>query len=776
KRIEYDYDLISGNVRQVTYQPGLADRYMHRYEYDGDNRIRTVYTSKDSIIWDKDAKYFFYNHGSLARTEIGDLKVQGMDYAYTIQGWIKGVNSESLDASKDMSKDGSTASTNLNARIGQDAFGYSLGYYKNDYSSAGAGSTASAFMASSSGNTNLAADAPSLYNGNISRMVSTITDPMTGNVLPQMTAYRYDQLNRIKQLKAYADLNVATNTWGSGSTYDASYKENYTYDANGNIKTLQRNGKLNTGSNPTPLAMDNLTYNYEQIANTLATYTKNTNKLRWVDDAVGTSNYSADIDDQDINNYDYDDIGNLKLDAQEEIVDIDWTVYGKVQRVIRTTTSSKPDLEFLYDATGNRIAKIVKPATTKADATTWTTTWYTRDASSNVMATYEHSKNVQNNEKYLHLEQMVYGSSRIGTDNIHEDLLASTASSMFSRTIGNKHFEGNNHLGNVLTVVTDRRVPVDLGNDGTIDYYHVNVLSSTDYYAFGMAMPARTFNSSDYRYGFNGQEKVDEITPGHTTALFWEYDARLGRRWNLDPKPQAPLSNYACFANSPIFYSDHQGDSLDVKALYEKDTEGNLKNKEAVQQFELFASTDEGKNFLLSYAEKDFHLKGEIVKDLDICAEEEGENSKSGIDYTYKIAPSTANSPWTSPFLKKNGRLSIQTNLLNKQQNGYTGKLGAVDDVDAVTHESLLHGYWQTKRYKDGEKTDRKRIMGPDHSNDVFKDSDYKKYGLIILKKVQQYELIQDIDKDEKDYSDEYLYYNIMLPGLGYESRTDITH
>ena len=42
-----------------------------------------------------------------------------------------------------------------------------------------------------------------------------------------------------------------------------------------------------------------------------------------------------------------------------------------------------------------------------------------------------------------------------------------------------------------------------------------------------------------YRFGFNGQEKVDEIAGAgnHTTAEFWEYDTRLGRRWNRDPEP-----------------------------------------------------------------------------------------------------------------------------------------------------------------------------------------------------------------------------------------------
>jgi hypothetical protein len=51
-------------------------------------------------------------------------------------------------------------------------------------------------------------------------------------------------------------------------------------------------------------------------------------------------------------------------------------------------------------------------------------------------------------------------------------------------------------------------------------------------------------------------------TGTHTTAMFWEYDMRLGRRWNLDPKPTVGVSIYACFGNNPILYSDVYGDTL----------------------------------------------------------------------------------------------------------------------------------------------------------------------------------------------------------------------
>src|SRR5690625_3069201 len=64
-----------------------------------------------------------------------------------------------------------------------------------------------------------------------------------------------------------------------------------------------------------------------------------------------------------------------------------------------------------------------------------------------------------------------------------------------------------------------------------------------------------------YRFGFNGQEKVNEIAGmgNHNTAEFWEYDTRLGRRWNVDPVDQISVSNYAVNGNNPIFYVDPLG-------------------------------------------------------------------------------------------------------------------------------------------------------------------------------------------------------------------------
>ncbi len=84
--------------------------------------------------------------------------------------------------------------------------------------------------------------------------------------------------------------------------------------------------------------------------------------------------------------------------------------------------------------------------------------------------------------------------------------------------------------------------------------------------------------NTDYRYGFNGQEKVNEIAGkgNHNTALFWDYDTRLGRRWNVDPVKKEYESSYACFGNSPISVTDVLGDdSSKVNKKIEVDPDGS---------------------------------------------------------------------------------------------------------------------------------------------------------------------------------------------------------
>ena len=155
----------------------------------------------------------------------------------------------------------------------------------------------------------------------------------------------------------------------------------------------------------------------------------------------------------------------------------------------------------------------------------------------------------------------LFGSSRLGVYNSVVNCtginIVAPAQTVFTR--GTKLFELSNHLGNVLVTVSDKKLQHTSDNN-TVDYYTADVASASDYYPGGMNMPGRTFNSSEYRYcAANGQEKSTEINENSYTAEFWQYDARIVRRWNVDPKPKAYESPYAAFGNNPIWLSDVNG-------------------------------------------------------------------------------------------------------------------------------------------------------------------------------------------------------------------------
>jgi hypothetical protein len=184
--------------------------------------------------------------------------------------------------------------------------------------------------------------------------------------------------------------------------------------------------------------------------------------------------------------------------------------------------------------------------------------------------------------EYSLAEWHLYGSSRLGIYQANKQMATYYDSTLTTityqtriqyRTNGSRRFELSNHLGNVLVTVSDKRTAVCTVLE-TVAYYKAEIITASDYYSFGSVMENRSYeaDSFGYRFSMNGQEKDDEIYgPGNTTsAEFWEYDARLGRRFNTDPKPHPSISVYACFNNNPIWFSDPLGDSVKYNSLLDR--------------------------------------------------------------------------------------------------------------------------------------------------------------------------------------------------------------
>ncbi len=110
--------------------------------------------------------------------------------------------------------------------------------------------------------------------------------------------------------------------------------------------------------------------------------------------------------------------------------------------------------------------------------------------------------------------------------------------------------------------------------------------SGLNYNPFGMLLVGRNWESgTGYKYGFNGQEQDDEVygNGNLNTAEFWEYDTRLGKRWNSDPIHVPFEGGYNVNRNNPILYDDPLGDCPDCKegkyTIQKGDNYWNLEGK-----------------------------------------------------------------------------------------------------------------------------------------------------------------------------------------------------
>jgi YD repeat-containing protein len=549
KNIAYSYDIISGKINEVAYQHGASDAFYHRYNYDWEDRVVNVETSRDRIYWERDASYEYYRHGPISRTTFGHLQVQGLDYAYTVEGWLKGLNSTSLTPSFDIGLDGfTTGSVNPVAR---DIYGFSLHYFDDgaglrDYKPIGGGNP----FARPVNN-----DFRSLYSGNIAAVTLNNGALKKGSVsvtnsLPFLYNYRYDQLNRLVNVQVYKGLNEATNAWMPIAIDD--YKERITYDPNGNIRNYIRYGAPSLAG--MSKMMDSLNYTY---------YPDNNRLQRVNDDPSFSGYYPDDIDNQtESENYLYDAAGNLVTDKSEGISSVSWSAYGKISSLTKNGVTTT----YTYDAAGNRITK----------TTGGLTTLYVKDANGNTRSIYEISATGSIDRKETHL----YGSSKIGS-------VAAESKPPVTQTIGGgladgkvrtlvrgeKSFELGNHLQNILAIVTDKKISVDQDNDGRIDFYQTDVVAAQDYFPFGMNLPGRTVDNNSIKYGFNAHEKSSEVNGNSYTAEYWQYDSRIARRWNMDPIQKDYESPYSTYGGNPIINIDPDGaDTVDIirKTTFDK--------------------------------------------------------------------------------------------------------------------------------------------------------------------------------------------------------------
>ena len=511
--LDYEYDLISGNVNRVWYQKGALEQFSHRYRYDADNRVTHVYTSnifkvkRDSAVFQErlEARYFYLPTGALSRTELGHKQIQGIDYAYTLQGWLKDINgyrSSGLDMydsydSYDIGNDGVIQTGNVNRLFAHDCYASSIQYYQGDYTPV-------------SGNNyfnELSYGAIPLYNGNISALSESIYNLYDRGLLK---LFRYDKLNRIKQMRtaAHQDNNSG---WESASD---NFATDYSYDWNGNLLFLQR-------KNQSGQVMHSIRYTYPNGNNRLG--------------AITSTGIASSV-------YQYDALGNLVRDNAEGLT-VGWNAMGKVDTIHRNGSLLS---SFRYSPTGQRQVKTDSSGTT----------FYIHDATGNVMCVYR-----LKNDTLTASERYIYGSKRLGMLEQQIWITANSIGLQDSNTIGVRVYEFTDHLGNVTYTAQDRKWLV-LDSYGQLQFIPATV-NYTDYYPFGYPMWERSYYNGGYRYFFNGQETDNEVL-GEGALHAFEYrmhDTRVGRFWSVDPLAgKFPWNSVYAFAeNSPVGFLELEG-------------------------------------------------------------------------------------------------------------------------------------------------------------------------------------------------------------------------
>lgn len=706
-KIDYEYDLISGKVTEVKYRDGYPDCFYQRYAYDADNRLVSVSTSRDGKIWDRDARYTYYAHGPLRRAVIGEDAVQGMDYTYTIEGWPKAINHPLLPSASgnpgafyDPGKDGQ--STSVNTNTARDAFGAVLTYNNSDFIR-----TNSVFNQTSARPTL----SMQLYNGDVTGWLTSYRGlNINGSSASDITAgiYKNDYLGRIRenQTRIYP---AAGGSW----TQSNKWINTYDYDPNGNIMRLERYN----GADP-PIRFDSLTYKYST----------GTNKLRYVHDAEGDV-VGYDIDGQGTDNYKYDEIGSLLTDDQEGIQQtnpIIWTPASKVYKITKQIPNGNIVITFLYNGAGHRVAKRVSKTENSIITNNWT--WYVHDGTGNTIASY--TREGDNVGDIIFEAAPIYGLNRLGMykPKINRNGIfgGNGTNSIFSRSLAIKQYELKDHQGNVRVVINDKK----LSTTGEMPF-NANVINYTNYYPFGMQYNDNaTVSTEDYRYGYQGQEKIDEIygNGNYIDFTYRGYNPRLGRFFALDPL----ASKYPY--NSPYAFAENQVITFIELEGLEKATPEEV--KEAQDKIDKFAKDKTTKTVWKGVSKEEFvnSLKDAINGEGKEFVQ--GQTSLCGVAAACKVGAELNPSKFVDMAISlyEKGTYSIQGGTLNansKLTNDPNPENAGLSPMGFVVFTSIRHSLNLILSYKpeldsEGSPTNHEQLSGmtfPTEFHDMMVDA-----------------------------------------------------
>jgi RHS repeat-associated protein len=363
--------------------------------------------------------------GQLIYKKVGN-NIQKIDYTYNIRGWLTDINDTGA-----LQKAGDP----------NDLFAFKINYNKP---------------------TSITGGKP-LYNGNIAETFWSSVSPGNPTIV-RGYAYQYDNLNRLRN-SIYKRDTAVTNF----------YDETLTYDKNGNIITIVRNGNNDTALNQ--IDKLDMTYLSGNKSNQLAKVVDNATTYKgfgFVDSSANT------VDD-----YSYDANGNMTKDNNKNITAI---VYNHLNLPTKITFAAAGNIEYIYNASGQKVRKIVTDVT-KPTATT------------DYLGGYQYAT--------------VSGVTTLNFFPTSEGYVEPSGSTY-------KYiYQYKDHLGSIR-----------LSYDKTL-----TIKEESNYYPFGLKQEGYNIVKigAENKYKFQGQERQDELGLGWDSFKWRNYDPAIGRFMSLDP-------------------------------------------------------------------------------------------------------------------------------------------------------------------------------------------------------------------------------------------------
>jgi len=628
KTIHYEYDFL-GNVLEVIYHDGQyresdkEEQFDHIYSYDADGRLESVETQEYDSYGDpvgeepvQQAKYEYYLHGPLKRTELGG-DLQGIDYVYNINGWLKSINNPALNGtadgySLDPGGDGSGSS-----EFQPDVFGMTIDYYNKDYERTGGWSTNGYIDIQDAARGTYInygdPETPDLFNGNIKSVRWQIKDQeLDGSPeLPLSNthwayAYDYNEKNWLKEAEfgVFKPDYTINQGWILNEVEADRASEAIAEKAENNapLKEITQTALEAIESDPDFDSQNNNFYNiygpYETVPdNTIADFVENDipefynvnkgiasalaefNLIPWLPEVEPLFNPDDD-DAYHVWDIDYDLNGNIetfKRNAYKvgSLVDMDKLTYNydsdirnrllsiddEVSPSAFNDIDDQGDNNYTYNDIGQMTGNVLDGHYFKYDVYGMVTGVYSDGACTTPIVLY----------KYDDKGYRVYKDDG-STETWYVRDAAGNLMSLYEKPSGESISQtelpiyGASRIGTCRpgeTSTYEYELTDHLGNVRVTfkeDGDEVEMLSQTDYYPGGFIMPGREYVAGEgqYRFAFQGQwAELDQET-GYNSFELRLYDNRICRWMVPDPYGQY-YSPYMAMGNNPIVMIDPNG-------------------------------------------------------------------------------------------------------------------------------------------------------------------------------------------------------------------------